>query len=119
MKLAYLVRNLAKDLGDGNRIERGAVRSNAGQRKLMGVQSLLEAPKEPDDIFMSRVMVKNIIDQSSERMVVHNGKNAERTIIQLIRGNVARKARQGLVKIITGDICDRSFSPQPRPTSES
>ena len=118
MKLAYLVRNLAEDLDDGHWIERRTVGGDAGQVKPTSVQGLLEASKEPGDIFMGRVVVKNFVDQPLEGMVVHDGKNAERTIIQFICSNVAREARQRLVKIITGDTCDGPFFPPPRPTSE-
>ena len=119
MKLAYLVRELAEDFSDGRWVERRAVRRNTGESECTGVQSRLEAFEEPRDIFMSRVMVKHLVDQSSERVVIHNGQNAERAFIPFVRGDVAREFRQGSVTIITGNTCDRPFSPQLQPTSES
>lgn len=119
MKLAYLVRNLAKDFNDRSWIERRAVGRNSGEGERTGVQSRLEASEEPRDIFMSRVMVKHLVDQPPERVVINNGQNAERAVIQFVRGDIAREVRQGSVKIITGDACDRPFPPPLQPTSES
>lgn len=119
MELAYLVRNLAEYFSDGRWVERRTVGRNARESEPTSVQGLLEAPEEPGDIFMGWIMVKHFVDQPPERVVVYNGENAERAVIQFVGGDVAREVRQGLVKIITGDACDRPFSPQLQPTSVS
>jgi len=118
VKLADLVRDVAEYLGDGDRIEWGTIRGDASQGQLPGAEDGLETPEEPPNVIVGRIMIKNLIEDSLERVVVHDGENAEGAVVQLVRGDVAGEARQRLVKILADDVFGGLFSPPIRPSSE-
>jgi len=63
-------------------------------------------------------MVQNLIMQTMEFMIIYYEKDTERTVIQLIGGNITGKPREGLVKVIGLDGHFSFFFPPPQPSSE-
>lgn len=81
MKLAHLMRHVAKDLDNGTGIKRGPVGGYALEVKPMSIQDGLETSKEPLDVFAGGIVVEHLVDQAMKRAVVHNGQYAEGTVV--------------------------------------
>ena len=62
-------------------------------------------------VVMARIVVEDLIEDSLERMIVHDRQNAEGPIVHFIGGDVAGEVGQGLIQILTGDVGGRPFSP--------
>jgi hypothetical protein len=76
VELADLVRDVAKHFGDRSRIKLGTIRGDARQDPSPVVKDGLEAPEELPDVIVTRIMVENLVKNSLEGVIVHDGKNA-------------------------------------------
>ncbi len=106
---------LSEELLDEHRVQRRALRRDSSRTEPMCIQDVLEASKEPLYVLMGRVVIRNLTDQPPERAIVHNGQNAEGTIIEFVGSDVTGKVRRHLVKMILGDACGRLFPPGLHP----
>jgi len=120
VEFADLVSNLvAEHLGNRHRIQRRSISGDTPQRPATLIQLLLETSEEPNDVFMCRIVVEHLVEKALKVAVVHNREHTERSVVELVRGNVATEVRQGRVQIIRGNMLLSLFSPRPQPSSES
>jgi hypothetical protein len=63
-------------------------------------------------------VVQDFIQEAFEGMVVHDGKHAERTVIQLVGGYIAGEACQRFGKVVRRNVVFSFFFPPPPPSSE-
>ena len=91
---AELMRHLTEDRGDRLGIQRRAVGRDPLEGQSPCRQARLEAAEERLDIDVGRVVVENLIEEPLEGAVVDDREDAERAVIQLVGGDVAREVRQ-------------------------
>jgi len=76
-------------------------------------------PTHEDIIRFSRIVVENLIDKTSEVVIIHNRQYAERPIVQFISGNIAGEISQRTIKVFCWSTLFSFFFPSPRPSFES
>jgi hypothetical protein len=119
VECAELMRHLAEDRGDRLGIERRAVGGDPLEDQAPHRQGGLEAAEERLDVHVGRVVVEDLSDEPLEGAVVDDREDAERPVIQLVGGDVAREVRQGPVEVSGVGPSRRLFPPRPRPSSGS
>ena len=111
MEGADLMRDLAEDLGDRLGIQRRAVGRNPTDGQPAGIEGLMEAAEERRDVLVGRVVVEDLVGQPLEGAVVDDREDAERPVIQLVYGEIAREVGEGPVEMLGIDPSRRLFPP--------
>ncbi len=91
VELTDLVFHVSEHLGDGNWIQSGRIRRDPEQCLGMGIERVLESPEEGNDVLMFRIVVQDLVQQAVETAVLNDGQHAERTIVELVGGNIPGK----------------------------
>jgi len=115
MELADLVWDVAEDRLDGVRIERRAIRGDAQDLELASVQLCPESSEEPLDVFFRGVVVQDLVDKASERVIVDDGEDAVGTVVELVGREVPGEAIERQAQVLLLNLRDTFFSPPPRP----
>lgn len=118
VELADLVRDRAEDLGNGGWVQWRTVGGDASQAQAASLQCLLEPLKELGDVFGRRVVIKDLVEQPLEPMVVYDRQDAIRPIVQFVRRDVAGEVGQNRIQVFMGDVFFGPFFPPPPPSSE-
>jgi hypothetical protein len=63
-------------------------------------------------------VIENLIDQTPEAMVIYNGQDTIRPIVQFIGSDVSREVGQGFVQVVIRDLFGGLFSPPLPPSFE-
>jgi hypothetical protein len=119
MEGAELMRHRTEDRGDRLGIQRRAVGRDPLEDQAARLQGLMEAAEERLDVLGGRIAVEDPVGEPLEGAVVDDREDAERAVIQLIGGDVAREVRQRPVEVVGRDPPLRLFPPRPRPSSGS
>src|SRR5579863_4302585 len=86
------------------------------QRQVALLQEALETPQERSDVFVIGIVVENLKREPLERVIIDNGQNAKRAVVQFVDGHVAGEISQGPIEIGVVDLARRLFSPRPPPS---
>ena len=116
MEFGDLAGHLAKHRLQRLRIQGRAIRGHAPQHQAAQLQGHPEAPQEGRDALVVRGVIKHLVQEPFEGVIVDNGQNAKRPIIQLIDRDVPREVRQAPVQVARPHLPRRSFPPQPPPS---
>jgi hypothetical protein len=118
VELADLVRDVLEDLGDRDRVERRAIGRDPPQGQSTLIQRRLEAAEEVGDVVLVGVVVEDAVGESLEGPVVDDRQDAERPIVELVGGDLAREISQRPREIVRGDASHRLFPPGLNPVLE-
>ena len=105
------MRHLTEDRGDRLGIQRRAVGRDPLEGQSARLQGGMEAAEERLDVLVGRVVVEDLVDEPLEGAVVDDREDAERAVIQLVGGDIAREVGQGPVEIVGVDPSRRLFPP--------
>lgn len=111
MELTDLMPDVSKHLGDGRWVQVRPIGGDAAEFEAPGPQGLMEPGEEPRDVFQGRRVVQDLIDQAFEPAVVHDRQDAIRSVVDLVGGDVARKALQGAIEVVLRDVLGGPFPP--------
>src|SRR5262249_41371289 len=75
-----------------------------------------EAIEERGDVPVRGVVIEDLVQESFERAVVHDGQDAKRAVIQLVGRDVAREVSQAPVEVGRPHLPGGLFSPRPPPS---
>jgi hypothetical protein len=78
-------------------------------------QGLRNPPQDRRNVPLSRVVIADGVPEPVKGVVVDEGQDTERAILQLVEGNGARKFSQGPVQRVGVHLASRLFSPQLPP----
>ena len=117
VEFADLVGHPGEDLGQGRRVEIGAVGGDPLERQPSSGQFLSEASQEVLDVVLGRVVVQDLVDQPLESPVVDDGQDAEGAIVEFVGGDVAGEALKRPVEIGVLEMGLSSFFPPLPPSS--
>ena len=117
MELTDLMSNRAEHLSNRDRIQRRAIRGNASNRQLAGLERRPEPSERGSDVGVCRVVVEDFIEQSLVGAVVYDGQDTKRAVVQLVNGDVAREAVEYRLEVIVPDSLLTFFPPRPRSSS--
>ena len=106
-----MVRDLTEDRGDRLGIQRRAVGRDPLEGQPARRESPVEAAEEGRDVRVGRVVVEDLVGEPLEGAVVDDRQDAERPVIQLVGGDVAREVRECPVEMLGVDPSRRLFPP--------
>lgn len=118
VELANLMRDRSEDLQDRLGIESRTVSRDPKELQAAAIEDQLEATEERQDILVGWIMVENFVDNPLELPVVHDREHAERAVVELVGGDVARELAQSPIEVFTLDAYFAFFFPTPRPSFE-
>ena len=114
---ANLMFDAGKHVLDRFRIKIRTIRRDADEQEFSLRENVFERQKEFADIFLRRCTVEYLVRQSTELMVVDDGKNAKRPVVHFVDGDVSGEFLKGSVEVIGGrDEQASFFPPPPRPS---
>jgi len=117
MKLANLVGDIAEDIGNGFRVQRRPVRGNAHERQTARVQGLLKEQEKTLDVLFCGIVINDVKCESFEVVIVYDGENAKRTVVEFIGRDIAGEIGENAVEAGGIYVRFRFFFPLPRPSS--
>ena len=119
MKGAELMRHRTEDRGDRLGIQRRTVGRDPLEDQPARLQGQLEAAEERLDVLGGRIAVEDLVGEPLEGAVVDDRQDAERSVIELVGGDVTREVRECPIEVVGVDPSRRLFPPRPRPSSGS
>ena len=117
MEFTHLVTDTRESLLDRLRIKRGAIRRYAPEPETTIRKHQGHPLKESPHIVLFRIVIQYVIGQPSLAPAVHQGQDAERPIVDLIRRQIPRKISKGPIRIFRPKPFFAFFFPLPRPSS--
>jgi len=113
MKLAKLVGNVAKHLGNWLRIQGRTIGRDAPQRQAALLEGRLERAEQGLHVGLRGIMVQHLVGQAAEAVIVDDREDTEAAIVQLVRRDVSGELSQHGVQVRAHDVLLCLFSPPP------
>ena len=107
---------LRKNVAEGFRIERGPVGGDPEDRQNSCSQHLMDAAEESQDIFLRGIVIEDFISQPALAFAVDRKKDAEGTVINFVRSQIAGEIFQGPGFIFFGKLGASFFPLTLRPS---
>jgi hypothetical protein len=113
VKLADLMGNIAKNLGNRLRIQGRGVRGDAANGLAANGKNVLQPSEKMLDVGVCGIVIQHLVQQATLLATVHDRQHTERSVIKFVGSKVTGKVGQRPIKIGVF-VLFRFFFPKPR-----